>query len=59
MDIHFFRPDLLGTSKPPSPRVSGTGSLIFGGAFGAGVLARLTFVRTTDKTGGTEVVFPH
>jgi hypothetical protein len=26
MGIHFFRPDLLGISGPPNPRVSGTGS---------------------------------
>ena len=26
MGIHFFRPDLLGITKPPSPRVSGTGT---------------------------------
>jgi hypothetical protein len=25
MGIHFFRPDLLGITAPPSPRVSGTG----------------------------------
>lgn len=26
MGIHFFRPDLLGISAPPNPRVSGTGT---------------------------------
>ena len=26
MGIHFFRPDLLGITAPPSPRVSGTGT---------------------------------
>jgi hypothetical protein len=26
MGIHYFRPDLLGISKPPSPRVTGTGT---------------------------------
>ena len=26
MGIHFFRPDLLGISGPPSPRVDGTGT---------------------------------
>jgi hypothetical protein len=26
MGIHFFRPDLLGITGPPSPRVSGTGT---------------------------------
>jgi hypothetical protein len=26
MGIHFFRPDLLGVSGPPNPRVSGTGT---------------------------------
>ena len=26
MGIHFFRPDLLGISRPPSPRVSGSGT---------------------------------
>ena len=26
MGIHFFRPDLLGITRPPSPRVSGTGT---------------------------------
>ena len=26
MGIHFFRPDLLGITQPPSPRVSGTGT---------------------------------
>ncbi|QNN68666.1 hypothetical protein H9L13_12240 [Sphingomonas lutea] len=26
MGIHYFRPDLLGISGPPSPRVSGTGT---------------------------------
>lgn len=26
MGIHFFRPDLLGISGPPNPRVSGTGT---------------------------------
>lgn len=25
MGIHYFRPDLLGITKPPSPRVDGTG----------------------------------
>ena len=25
MGIHFFRPDLLGITAPPSPRVTGTG----------------------------------
>ena len=26
MGIHFFRPDLLGITRPPSPRVSGSGT---------------------------------
>ena len=26
MGIHYFRPDLLGITCPPSPRVSGTGT---------------------------------
>jgi hypothetical protein len=26
MGIHFFRPDLLGITAPPSPRVTGTGT---------------------------------
>ncbi|HXH25548.1 MAG TPA: hypothetical protein VNI78_09885 [Vicinamibacterales bacterium] len=26
MGVHFFRPDLLGITGPPSPRVSGTGT---------------------------------
>ena len=26
MGVHYFRPDLLGISGPPSPRVSGTGT---------------------------------
>ena len=26
MGIHYFRPDLLGISSPPNPRVSGTGT---------------------------------
>jgi hypothetical protein len=26
MGIHYFRPDLLGISAPPSPRVNGTGT---------------------------------
>lgn len=26
MGIHYFRPDLLGISAPPNPRVSGTGT---------------------------------
>jgi hypothetical protein len=26
MGIHFFRPDLLGITAPPSPRVAGTGT---------------------------------
>ena len=26
MGIHYFRPDLLGITKPPSPRVDGTGT---------------------------------
>jgi hypothetical protein len=26
MGIHFFRPDMLGITGPPSPRVSGTGT---------------------------------
>ena len=26
MGIHYFRPDLLGISGPPNPRVSGTGT---------------------------------
>jgi hypothetical protein len=26
MGIHFFRPDLLGVSGPPNPRVAGTGT---------------------------------
>ena len=26
MGIHFFRPDLLGVSGPPNPRVTGTGT---------------------------------
>ena len=26
MGIHFFRPDLLGITGPPNPRVSGTGT---------------------------------
>jgi hypothetical protein len=26
MGIHFFRPDLLGITRPPSPRVDGTGT---------------------------------
>jgi hypothetical protein len=26
MGIHFFRPDLLGITEPPSPRVSGSGT---------------------------------
>ena len=26
MGIHFFRPDLLGITAPPAPRVSGTGT---------------------------------
>ncbi|HUR32467.1 MAG TPA: hypothetical protein VM032_01640 [Vicinamibacterales bacterium] len=26
MGIHFFRPDLLGVTEPPSPRVTGTGT---------------------------------
>jgi hypothetical protein len=26
MGIHFFRPDLLGISAPPNPRVTGTGT---------------------------------
>jgi hypothetical protein len=26
MGIHYFRPDLLGITKPPSPRVSGAGT---------------------------------
>src|SRR5205085_10247827 len=26
MGIHFFRPDLLGISGPPTPRVSGSGT---------------------------------
>ncbi|HET9903185.1 MAG TPA: hypothetical protein VFQ27_05735 [Xanthobacteraceae bacterium] len=26
MGIHFFRPDLLGISRPPNPRVDGTGT---------------------------------
>lgn len=26
MGIHFFRPDLLGITEPPSPRVTGTGT---------------------------------
>jgi hypothetical protein len=26
MGIHFFRPDLLGITAPPSPRVSGNGT---------------------------------
>ena len=26
MGIHFFRPDLLGITAPPSPRVNGTGT---------------------------------
>jgi hypothetical protein len=26
MGIHFFRPDLLGITGPPSPRISGTGT---------------------------------
>jgi hypothetical protein len=26
MGIHYFRPDLLGITKPPSPRVGGTGT---------------------------------
>jgi hypothetical protein len=26
MGLHFFRPDLLGITRPPSPRVSGTGT---------------------------------
>ena len=28
MGIHFFRPDLLGISRPPNPRVDGTGTHI-------------------------------
>jgi len=26
MGIHYFRPDLLGVTAPPSPRVDGTGT---------------------------------
>jgi hypothetical protein len=26
MGIHFFRPDLLGITGPPDPRVTGTGT---------------------------------
>src|SRR3712207_5074547 len=26
MGIHFFRPDLLGITSPPNPRVTGTGT---------------------------------
>jgi hypothetical protein len=26
MGIHFFRPDLLGISAPPNPRVDGIGT---------------------------------
>jgi hypothetical protein len=26
MGIHYFRPDLLGITEPPSPRVNGTGT---------------------------------
>src|SRR5262245_47087695 len=26
MGIHFFRPDLLGITGPPNPRVNGTGT---------------------------------
>jgi hypothetical protein len=28
MGVHYFRPDLLGVSKPPSPRVDGEGTHI-------------------------------
>ncbi|HKJ01714.1 MAG TPA: hypothetical protein VJ997_04645, partial [Longimicrobiales bacterium] len=28
MGIHYFRPDLLGVTEPPNPRVSGTGTNI-------------------------------
>lgn len=66
MGIHFFRPDLLGITGPPSPRVSGTGThtdfnqpsiLIYepqkDGSLELVAVENLVFISAWEKAGNT------
>ncbi len=66
MGIHFFRPDLLGITGPPSPRVNGTGThtdftkpsvLIYepqkGGALELVAVENLVFIKAWEAAGNT------
>lgn len=67
MGIHFFRPDLLGITGPPSPRVNGTGThtdwsqpsiLIYepqkDGSLALVAVENLVFKAAWEKAGNTE-----
>jgi hypothetical protein len=66
MGIHFFRPDLLGITGPPNPRVSGTGThtdfsrpsiLIYepqaDGSLQLVAVENLVFIRAWEAAGNT------
>lgn len=66
MGIHFFRPDLLGITGPPSPRVNGTGThtdfnqpsiLIYepqkDGSLELVAVENLVFISAWEKAGNT------
>ena len=67
MGIHFFRPDLLGITGPPNPRVSGTGThtdfttpsiLIYepqrDGSLELVAVENLVFIRAWEAAGNVE-----
>ena len=66
MGIHFFRPDLLGITAPPSPRVNGNGThtdflkpsiLIYepqaNGSLALVAVENLVFIKAWDAAGNT------
>ncbi|HEV2148364.1 MAG TPA: hypothetical protein VGR37_13260 [Longimicrobiaceae bacterium] len=67
MGIHFFRPDLLGITAPPNPRVAGNGThtdfrrpaiLIYepqaDGSMELVAVENLVFIRSWEETGNRE-----
>lgn len=67
MGVHYFRPDLLGITGPPNPRVSGTGThtdflepavLIYepqpDGSLELVAIENLTFVKAWEAAGNVE-----
>jgi hypothetical protein len=68
MGIHFFRPDLLGITGPPNPRVNGTGThtdftkpsiLIYepqeDGSLALVAVENLVFIKAWEAAGNTEL----